>query len=275
MHVSDLHFGRPAVAEQVEALRRAVQEIEPDAVAVSGDLTQRCADAEFARAREFLESVEETAPTVVVPGNHDVRWMLAGPDDSERAREFKYSRYRRHISEDLNPSLEIPGAVLAGLNTARGISREALTPRFWDLGVIGHVGGEALAAAREAFERANPAAARIIVAHHNPVQGPVTGRHGLANAGEALEAFAELGVEIVLCGHDHHDAIHSVETAPGLLISAAGTISSRVRGGRPSSFNVVEIAGESIKITTFTWEKPGSFRATAEQSLGRNGAVKK
>lgn len=62
VHISDLHFGRPAVAEQVDSLREAVVDLGPDAVAVSGDLTQRCADSEFLRAREFLEFLRETRP---------------------------------------------------------------------------------------------------------------------------------------------------------------------------------------------------------------------
>ena len=50
VHVSDLHFGRPAVAERLDALREFIEENRPDAVAVSGDLTQRCTNREFSNA---------------------------------------------------------------------------------------------------------------------------------------------------------------------------------------------------------------------------------
>ena len=39
-HVSDLHFGWPAVPEQIEAIERIIQAEKFDVVAISGDLTQ-------------------------------------------------------------------------------------------------------------------------------------------------------------------------------------------------------------------------------------------
>ena len=50
VHVSDLHFGRPAASERLDSLREFIAKIEPDAVAVSGDLTQRCTKKEFVHA---------------------------------------------------------------------------------------------------------------------------------------------------------------------------------------------------------------------------------
>ena len=77
VHISDLHFGRPAVAERLDALKGYVGKIQPDAVAVSGDLTQRCTNGEFSNARTYLDSLGKIAPYTVVPGNHDIRWLGA------------------------------------------------------------------------------------------------------------------------------------------------------------------------------------------------------
>ena len=77
LHVSDLHFGRPASSERLDSLLKLVAKLEPDAVAISGDLTQRCSRREFERARRYLESIGEVAPYVVIPGNHDIRWLGA------------------------------------------------------------------------------------------------------------------------------------------------------------------------------------------------------
>lgn len=280
MHISDLHFGRPSSSERLATLKKKVEEIRPDAVAVSGDLTQRCTNREFIQAREYLDSLEEVAPYLVVPGNHDIRWLgavarnlgLAGLA-GDKAHEFKYSRYKRHISEDLCPSLEVPGMVIAGLNTAHGISRGSLTKRFRDLGVIGHVKEKDVRRAKEVFENAAPDAARVIVIHHNPIKGSVSGRHGLANTEQALRAFATLGAELVLCGHDHQEAVHTVELAPGLVLSTAGTISNRLRPGRASSFNVVEFAERSLRITTYAWQSSGGFEPHTDRSFRRRVAA--
>jgi len=154
------------------------------------------------------------------------------------AHEFKYSRYIRYISPELNPALEISGALIAGCNTAHGISRGSLTRRMRDLGVIGYINERDLEQVEEAFSRAVRDVARVVMIHHNPIKGENSGRHGLANT-EVTLAFASLGAELALRGQDHQEAVHTVEeSAPGLVISTAGPVSNRLRLGRPSSFNL-------------------------------------
>ena len=69
VHLSDIHFGRVDQAV-VERVIEKVNEIFPDVVVVSGDLTQRAKTAEFLEAKRFLEKLPK--PQIVVPGNHDV-----------------------------------------------------------------------------------------------------------------------------------------------------------------------------------------------------------
>ncbi len=281
LHISDLHFGRPAVSERLEALKVFISEMAPDAVAVSGDLTQRCTNAEFARARGYLDKIKTISPYIVVPGNHDIRWLGAVARNlgfastlRRKAHDFKYSRYTRYISRDLTPSLEVPGAVIAGLNTAHGITRGFFTTRLKDLGVIGHVRHRDIERVREAFSRAAPDAARIVMIHHNPVRGEISRRHGLANTSQALHAFSNLGAELILCGHDHQEAVHAVEeTEPGLVVSTAGTISNRLRPGRASSFNLVDIDQHNLRITTYLWRDPEGFFPSGERSFRRKVAT--
>ena len=275
LHVSDLHFGRPASSERLESLKGLIAEMAPDAVAISGDLTQRCTRKEFVRAREYLDEIGRVAPYVVIPGNHDIRWLGAvarnmGGLFQRQAHNFKYSRYTRYISENLSPSLEVQGAVIAGLNTAHGITRGSITKRFKDLGVIGYVRKQDIDHVREAFENASPDAARIVMIHHNPIRGELTGRHGLANTEQALHAFSDLGTELILCGHDHLEAIHNVERGVhGLIISTAGTISNRLRPGRASSFNLVTIDERTLNTTTYSWQSPEAFAPPEERSYPR------
>lgn len=282
VHVSDLHFGRPAVAERLNALKEFIAELGPDGVAVSGDLTQRCTNREFRMARGYLDSIGEIAPFVVIPGNHDIRWLGAVARNlgfagllRKHAHDFKYSRYTRHISEELSPSLEVPGAVIAGLNTAHGITRGSLTRRFRDLGVIGHVRKSDIENVRMAFEGADPDAARIVMIHHNPIKGATSGRHGLANTEQALHAFANLGAELILCGHDHQEAVHTVERgAHGIVVSTAGTISNRLRPGKASSFNLVDIEDRSLRITAYSWQNPEGFVPSEERSFPRRATTR-
>ena len=277
-HVSDLHFGRPAVSERLDALRGFLDGVGPDAIAVSGDLTQRCTNREFTQARAYLDSLGEIAPRLVIPGNHDIRWIGAVARNlgfvgllREQAHILKYSRYRKYISDDLSPSLEVPGAVIAGVNTAHGISRGSLTRRFRDLGVIGHVKHADIERVRAAFEAADPAAARIVMIHHNPIRGELSGRHGLANTEQALHAFSDLGTELILCGHDHQDAVHTIEKgAHGLVISTAGTISNRIKPGRASSFNLVHTDADNLRIVAHSWKKGEGFVPSEDRTFPRH-----
>lgn len=231
-------------------------------------------------AREYLDSIAKVSPYLVIPGNHDIRWLGAVARNlgmaglfQKQAHHFKYSRYTRHISEELSPSLEVSGAVIAALNTAHGITRGSLTKRFRDLGVIGYVRKADIEIVREAFESADPDAARVVMIHHNPVKGELSGRHGLANTEQALQAFSSLGAELILCGHDHQEAIHTVEReAHGLIISTAGTISNRLRPGKASSFNLVEIDDANLRITPYSWQNPEGFTPSEEKSFPRRTA---
>ncbi len=253
-HVSDLHFGRPAVPAQIEAIERVIQDEKFDVVAISGDLSQRARAGEFQRAAVFIRDAQKVSKVICVPGNHDVKWWRAplGVGD----RENIYDNYRAFISHDLEPVLSVPGAVFAGLNTSHGVTMRTLTWNLRDISIIGDLRGEQFDSAEESFKGASPADARVIVMHHNPVKGELSQRHGLKNTKKILGRFAQMGVDLVLCGHDHQESVHYIEhTRKGTVISTAGTVSSRSRGGRPSSVNVIAISELLIDVTTYIWSR--------------------
>ena len=251
-HCSDLHFGHPAVPEQYEAIEALIQERSYDVVAISGDVSQRARAGEFQRAREFIRQAEKVAETIVVPGNHDVAWWRAPMGFGDRMRIFE--KYRAYISEDLEPVLRIAGVTLVGLNTSQGVTHQTLTWNVRDISIIGHLTRAQIERARVEFERSRAGDARIIVMHHNPVKGELSQRHGLKNTQRILGAFAEMGVDLVLCGHDHQEAVHYIEhTKRGTIISTSGTISNRSRGGRPSSVNSIRITDSDIEVSTMLW----------------------
>jgi 3',5'-cyclic AMP phosphodiesterase CpdA len=251
-HCSDLHFGHPAVPEQYEAIEAIIAERRFDVVAISGDLSQRARSGEFQRARVFLQHAKRFSEVIVVPGNHDVAWWKAPLGFGDPLAMF--SNYRRFISEDLEPVLRIAGATIVGLNTSQGVTRRTLTWNLRDISIIGDLRRDQLERARSEFERSRTGDARIIVMHHNPVMGELSQRHGLKNTQRILGAFAEMSVDLVLCGHDHQEAVHYIEhTKKGTVISTSGTISNRARGGRPGSVNSIRITSSTIDVSTLVW----------------------
>jgi 3',5'-cyclic AMP phosphodiesterase CpdA len=253
-HCSDLHFGSPAVPEQYEAMEALISANAYDVVAISGDVTQRARSGEFQRARAFIRHAERTSKVICIPGNHDVQWWKApfglGDDGAILAT------YRRYVNDEIEPVLRVPGAVFAGLNTSHGVTRQTLTWRLRDVSIIGIVRRPQIERLRAVFADVPASDARVIVMHHNPMKGELSQRHGLKDTARALGAFADLQADLVLCGHDHQDAIHYIEhTRKGTVISTAGTVSNRMRGGRPSSVNSIRITPEQIEVSTLVWSQ--------------------
>lgn len=256
LHLSDLHFGHPMVPAQIESIERLIQSRGFDVIAISGDLTQRARAGEFQRAQAFIRDAQRVSRTIVVPGNHDVKWWWAplGVGESERI----FEPYRTWIAADLEPVLHVPGATFVGLNTAHGVTGDTLTWNVRQWSVIGALTRPQLDRARAELREVPPHDARVIVMHHNPVKGELSGRHGLRNTARILGAFADMGVDLVLCGHDHQEAVHYIQhTKKGTIISTAGTVSSRSRGGRPSSLNLITITPDRIEVATSIWSEAG------------------
>ena len=249
-HVSDLHFGRDADLEQVEALEEMVPSLRPDAIVVSGDLTQRARHGEFQRALVFSQLLGRAAPTLVLPGNHDVQWWASpfGIFGTER----KYAKYRRYFGAELSPRLAIPGAVIAGALTSHGVAVGSLTWNVNNLAVMGHLPKVEITKATGYFEAAPPGAARVLVVHHNVLPGAISRRMGLARWDRAQQRLRKSGADLILCGHDHQEGAGQIDGT--VVVSTAGTHTGRTRGKRPSAFNVVSVSERAIDIQHMRWD---------------------
>jgi 3',5'-cyclic AMP phosphodiesterase CpdA len=267
VHLSDLHFGSFADLKQIEALDSFLPTLNPTAVAVSGDLTQRARHGEFQAAHLFLQRVRAVAPTLVVPGNHDIEWWRSPLGLLGERR--KYAKYLRYFS-DLRPVLEIPGAVLAGALSSYGVAFGSLTLRLRDLAVKGHLPKSEINRVKKIFDAAPPGAARVTVFHHNVLAGSLSRRMGLARWRSAHRRLLATGADVILSGHDHQEGAGQIQGS--LAVSTSGTHSSRVRGGRPSVFNLVRIDAAAVHIQHFRWvSKDKQFIPSDTFSFARRG----
>ncbi|MFT5325009.1 MAG: 3',5'-cyclic AMP phosphodiesterase CpdA [Planctomycetaceae bacterium] len=248
LHVSDLHFGPPYRPAVGEALLDTAVQLRPDAIVVSGDLTQRAKPEQFAAAAEFLARLP-VAPRLIIPGNHDVPLYRV----AERFMD-PHGLYQKYISEELNPVLRVDGAVLVGLDTTspyRNITNGRIHP--WQLDRCS-----------EALRDTPPDVARIVVAHHHFAPAPdYLHDWTMPKARRAIDRFVDLGVEMILGGHLHRAYIgNSLDFFPGshrergIIIVQSGTSTSRRGRGRErekNSFNLIEVSATTHSITHYVY----------------------
>ncbi len=246
LHLSDLHFGTPFRPEVARAVVAMGEELRPDVVVVSGDMTQRAKASEFEQAAEFLKLF--SMPVVVTPGNHDVPFYRFW----ERFLA-PYRNYRRYISRDLNTVTEVAGLLIVTLNSSR---RFTLTN--------GRIRRSQLDFASRAFEEADESLVRIVVTHHHLAPPPGFERSNVMPfARRALKRFTELEVGLILAGHMHRAYIgNSLDFFPGdlerrgiVIVQCGTTTSSRGRGRERlrNTLNVIRVSDDTIRVAHHAW----------------------
>ena len=269
LHLSDLHFGGLADIRAIEAVEELAPALKAAAVIISGDFCQRARAGEFQRGRAFLRSLAALAPVHAIAGNHDVQWWRE-PFGVPLLGKARFAKYRRYVADDLAPALTVDGAVICGANTAHGLSLGSLTWNPRDLTVKGHLPESALARASAAFAGA-AGALRVLVVHHNVLKGNISGRWGLARPQAALKGISAAGADIVCCGHDHEEGIGTIEMdGRRVVVSTAGTLSTRGRGRRPPSFNLLVVTPQSIRVEIHRFDSAsGRFTAAEGRDFAR------
>jgi 3',5'-cyclic AMP phosphodiesterase CpdA len=268
VHLSDLHFGGYADLAQIEALERFIPTLGAAVAVVSGDVSQRARHGEFQAAHAFLNRIKEHLPTLIVPGNHDIEWWKSPL--GMLGQELKYAKYSRYFG-GLTPELQVPGACIVGALSSYGVAFGSLTWNIRDVAVKGHLPKSETDRVTRIFQQSPAGLARILVFHHNVLPGGASGRMGLARWRGAQRRLLATGADVILCGHDHQEGAGQVGGA--LAVSTSGTHSSRVRGGRPSVFNLVRIDPSAVHIQHFRWEASGrKFLRSDTYSFARSTA---
>jgi 3',5'-cyclic-AMP phosphodiesterase len=218
--LSDLHCGGPYFVPNL--LERAITEIndlDPDIVICSGDLTTFGFKEEYALAKRYLDRIQ-CESLVVIPGNHD-------------SRNVGYVHFERLFGERFSV-LKKEGVLVVAVDS---------TEPDLDHGQIGRGRYRWI---EEQFSA--EAALRIFVLHHHLLPVPGTGRERnvVYDAGDVIECLQRAGVNLVLSGHKHVPYAWRLEN---LFVVNAGTVSSlRLRGTTRPCYNVIEVNGTHVDV---------------------------
>jgi 3',5'-cyclic AMP phosphodiesterase CpdA len=253
IHMSDIHFGTVDMAA-ANCVIAKVNELKPDVVVVSGDLTQRARSSEFKAARAFLDALPR--PQIVVPGNHDI------PAHNLLARFLTpLEKYQRYITKNLTPTYFDDELAIVGLNTARSLVIKG-----------GRVNEEQVDFVRSRLCNLDDGLLKVVVTHH-PFDLPANSPHSdvVGRAEMAMEAIASCGGDVLMAGHLHVSHIDTTakryELSQGgnaLVIQAGTATSSRVRG-EPHSFNLVEFSHPVLSIERYESRQTGEPFSVAEK----------
>jgi 3',5'-cyclic AMP phosphodiesterase CpdA len=266
IHISDLHLGGVAEPTLLEAVQDLIPDLEPQAIVLSGDLCLRARHGEYLAARCFIRDLRRTAPVVVLPGNHDVQWWRRPLIPFGAAA--KYQKYEQYFGPTLNPTHSLPGVIIASALTAHGVAWGSLTFRLRDIAVKGHLPKSEAERIKTVFDKAEPNQLRALVVHHNVLRGELSERMGLARWRQAQQRIVESGAELVFCGHDHQECAELLDGK--VVVSSAGTLCSRTRGGRPSVFNRINWDEDSIQVEMYKWDSDlGLFKRNDVHAFGR------
>lgn len=221
-HLSDLHCGSQYfVPNLLDRALVEVNELRPDIVILTGDLTAMGYRQEFREARGYVDRI--LCPNIlIVPGNHD-------------SRNVGYAHFDR-LFAGRDPIVREKGVTVVGVDSTEP-----------DLD-NGRIGRHRYPTIKQAFlER--PTDFKIFALHHHLLPIPGTGRERnvVNDAGDVLEVLIECGVNLVLSGHKHVPYAWRLEN---MFVVNTGTVATlRLRGDTKPCYNVIRIEGERVLVT--------------------------
>ena len=222
-HISDLHISKNSFDEEV--FMKAASEInnlQPDMIILSGDITDNGYYKEFKQANRYLSMFEP--PLFAVPGNHD-------------ARNLGYQTFEELIGERSWKLTVGDDFTVIGLDSSTpdensgGIGRPQ---HLW----LEHQLDECVI--NEHFS--------IVVLHHHVISIPQTGRERnvLSDSGDILKTLTTHEVDLVLSGHKHVPNLWKINET--VIANAGSLCSEKLRGKNLNSYNVYNISEDEIEI---------------------------
>jgi len=214
VHLSDLHMSSAHFLSDVaESVVQSVNEIAPDILVITGDLTQNASHYEYVEAKKWIDRIE-CKNKVVVPGNHD-------------SRNVGYLLFEDYFKERFSCCC-FDGVTVLGVDSSQ--------PDIDD----GHIGREMYGWIADNFDFEGTYF-RVFALHHHLIPVPMTGREDEipVDSGDVLELLDRCGVDLVLCGHKHVPWVWKLNNM--FVLNAGTACSNKIKARTTQCYNLIEI----------------------------------
>lgn len=287
IHISDLHFGekhqfaaeRAAGGDKpkggyltlAESLLADLKSLDaentagkpPQIVCVTGDLTEKAAQAEFDQAEKFCKDIASLGPVRVIPGNHDIDWTQA-----ERAKRMDpwqdfitrlHGKYDDWSSDARDADVVTDFAdshnlIIAEINSTAWVEKDQASAQRGELseGALESLNNQLDALSDEMRQ----SCIKIAIVHHHPVLipdlvEPGRGYDSIQGARHLLRTLRQNGFHLLLHGHKHmpftftEDSLPAQQTIrhkyPLFIVCGGSASSTELAEEQPNCYNVIDI----------------------------------
>ena len=220
VQLSDIHVGSQFREDVFDKVIEEVNELKPDAVVISGDLTNEGLVEQYEKCKKLVSKLD-VEKIIAISGNHDYR-------------NTGYLVFKKYFPFQTINELG-DDVVIVTLGTARPDRDE---------GEVGYRQTLWMERTMKKYENK----IKILAMHHHLIGIPDTGseRVTILDAGDVLRTILDTNVDLVLCGHKHRPWIWQFNN---LSIVNAGTVSSeRVRGLFENTYNIIKIQKRNLQV---------------------------
>ena len=177
VQLSDLHVGSQFQPDVFETIIKEVNELNPDVIVITGDLTNEGLMKEYEKCKSLLKQFK-TKKIISISGNHDYR-------------NTGYLLFKKFFPFETINELD-NDVVLVTVGTARPDRNN---------GEVGYRQNLWLERTMKKYQDK----IKIVAMHHHLIPIPDTGSDQLTvvDAGDVLRTVLNTQVDVVLCGHKH------------------------------------------------------------------------
>ena len=220
VQLSDLHVGSQFQPDVFETIVTEVNELNPDVIVITGDLTNEGLMKEYEKCKSLLKQFR-TKKIISISGNHDYR-------------NTGYLLFKKFFPFETINELD-NDVILVTVGTARPDRNN---------GEVGYRQNLWLERTMKKYKDK----IKIVAMHHHLIPIPDTGSDQLTvvDAGDVLRTILDTQVDVVLCGHKHRPWAWNFGK---LTVVNAGTASSeRLRGLFENTYNILTISNKKVQV---------------------------